>query len=171
MPSNNRLQRPAEAKQSAKILPMLAKAAALYRRQIAQGLDGNEREALKARVILRELFGGRINLKREGKGELWGESALQPAALLAVGYRVAACAGTGVSLEARSKGGNAQPPRVRDLLFGPANLRVTFEDGKTTDSSVTEGEVVVRDPLTHVVENIGNTELHALLVELKRAKN
>jgi hypothetical protein len=48
-------------------------------------------------------------------------------------------------------------------FFGPANLRVTFGDGKTTDSSVTEGEVVVRDPLTHAVENIGNTELHALL--------
>ena len=47
--------------------------------------------------------------------------------------------------------------------------RVTLGDGKTTDSSVTEGEVVVRDPLTHAVENIGNTELHALLVEFKSA--
>ena len=46
---------------------------------------------------------------------------------------------------------------------------MTLGDGKTTDSSVTEGEVVVRDPLTHAVENIGNTELHALLVELKSA--
>ena len=52
-------------------------------------------------------------------------------------------------------------------FFAPANLRVTLGDGSTTDSSVTEGEVLVRDPLTHAVENIGNTELHALLVELK----
>jgi len=51
--------------------------------------------------------------------------------------------------------------------FGPAELRVTSGDGKTTDSSVTESEVVVRDPLTHAVENIGKTELNALLVELK----
>jgi hypothetical protein len=36
---------------------------------------------------------------------------------------------------------------------------------------VTEGEVVVRDPLTHAVENIGTTELHALLVELKSGRH
>jgi quercetin dioxygenase-like cupin family protein len=51
-------------------------------------------------------------------------------------------------------------------FFGPGKLRVTFGDGKTTESTVTEGEVVVRDPLTHAVENIGTTEVHALLVEL-----
>jgi hypothetical protein len=52
-------------------------------------------------------------------------------------------------------------------FFGPGRLGVTFGDGKTTESTVTEGEVVVRDPLSHAVENIGTTEVHALLVELK----
>ena len=76
-------------------------------------------------------------------------------------------------LEYRLKPGQKEAmhshPAYVVYFFGPANLRVTLGDGKTTESSVTEGEVVVRDPLTHAVENIGNTELHALLVELKSA--
>lgn len=34
-----------ESKQSARVLTMLPRAADLYRRQVAQGLDGNAREA------------------------------------------------------------------------------------------------------------------------------
>ena len=41
---------------------MLPRAAEAYRRQIKLGLDGDEREALKARVLLRELFGGEVRL-------------------------------------------------------------------------------------------------------------
>ena len=32
----------------------------MYRKQIAAGSDGDPRAALKARVILRELFGGKV---------------------------------------------------------------------------------------------------------------
>ena len=78
------------ARRSAKILPMLTKAAALYRRQIAQGLDGNPREALKARVILRELL-GEIRLEPDANGSLWAVYGVQPAALVkratGTGYR------------------------------------------------------------------------------------
>jgi hypothetical protein len=84
-------QQPA-ARQSAKVLAALPKAAELYKRQIAQGLDGNEREALKARVFLRELL-GRINLKPEGE-ELWAEYGVAPTALLKVSGG-AAFAGSG----------------------------------------------------------------------------
>ena len=35
----------------------------LYRRQVAQGLDGNPQAALKARVFLRGWFGGKIRLE------------------------------------------------------------------------------------------------------------
>ena len=55
------------ARESAKILPMLTKAATLYRRQITAGLDGNAREALKARVILRDLL-GKVSLEPEKDG-------------------------------------------------------------------------------------------------------
>ena len=72
-----------EAQQSAKVLSILSKAAAMYRRRVDQGLDGDAPAALKARVFLRE-FLGRINLKREGNDELWAEYGVQPAALLRV---------------------------------------------------------------------------------------
>ena len=47
------------------------------------GLDGNAKEALKAREVLRQMFDGHMDLKREGE-ELWAEYSLQPGALLQV---------------------------------------------------------------------------------------
>jgi len=70
------------AKFAAEILLLLPRAAELYRRQIAKGLDGNPREALKSRVILREMFSGKIRLVPGEDGSLWAEYAYQPAALL-----------------------------------------------------------------------------------------
>jgi hypothetical protein len=32
---------------------------------------------------------------------------------------------------------------------------------------VTPGETLYRDPLSHAIENIGDTEVHALLIELE----
>jgi hypothetical protein len=55
-----------EAVQSAQVLSLLPKAAATYRRQIELGLSGNAREALKARVFLRDWFGGAIRLVPRG---------------------------------------------------------------------------------------------------------
>jgi hypothetical protein len=72
-----------DRKQSAKVLSMLPKAAELFRRQLAEGLKGDPRAALKARVTLREMCGGRIDLKREGD-ELWAEYGIQPAALVQI---------------------------------------------------------------------------------------
>jgi beta-alanine degradation protein BauB len=42
-------------------------------------------------------------------------------------------------------------------------------DGKTTEAELKTGEVLYRDPLTHAAENIGNTTMHLILVELKAA--
>ena len=48
---------------------MLPKAAELYCRQIALGLDGDSRAALKARVALRQLLvGGTVDVQREPDG-------------------------------------------------------------------------------------------------------
>lgn len=52
-----------EVKRTATVLAALPRAAAIYRQQIALGLDGDPRASLKARVILRRLFGGRIVLR------------------------------------------------------------------------------------------------------------
>jgi hypothetical protein len=65
-----------------RIAEFLPRAAELYKRQVAAGLDGDAREAAKARVVLRQMF-GRINLKREGK-MLFAEYTLKPEALLQV---------------------------------------------------------------------------------------
>ena len=40
-------------------------------------------------------------------------------------------------------------------------------DGKTTEAELKTGEVLYREPLTHAAENIGNTTMHLILVELK----
>jgi site-specific DNA recombinase len=70
------------AKASAKVLSMLPRAADAYRRQIEQRLDGDPRAVLKVRVILKELFRGKVRLVPEADGSLWAEYAFQPAALL-----------------------------------------------------------------------------------------
>ena len=43
-----------EFKPSAKVLAALPKAAEIFRRQIAKGIEGDEREVLRARVLLKE---------------------------------------------------------------------------------------------------------------------
>jgi hypothetical protein len=51
-----------QARHRVRVLAMLPKAAALYRQQIAEGLDGDLRAPSKARVILRQLVGGKITI-------------------------------------------------------------------------------------------------------------
>jgi len=68
--------------QSAKVFSMLPKAAALYRQQIAEGLDGDARAALKARVFLRDWFGGKIRLVPDAAGGLMAHWEINQAALL-----------------------------------------------------------------------------------------
>lgn len=43
-------------------------------------------------------------------------------------------------------------------------------DGKITEGTFNSGEVIYRDPLTHAAENIGDTPMHFILVELKQAR-
>jgi site-specific DNA recombinase len=71
------------AKESARLLSMLPRAAELYRRQVANGLSGDIREALKARVTLRNLVvDGKIVLSPGEGGSLWAKFSMQPAAIL-----------------------------------------------------------------------------------------
>lgn len=46
-----------------KALALMPRAAEIYRRQVALGLDGNPQVAQKARLFLREWFGGKIRLE------------------------------------------------------------------------------------------------------------
>ena len=69
------------------------------------------------------------------------------------------------------------PPGTKEQVHShPANVIYVLEggrfrnyaaDGKVTDGTLKTGDVIYRDPLTHAAENIGNTPLHLILVELK----
>jgi len=63
-------------KATAKVLAMLTKAAEEFRRQLALGLGGSERDVLRARVALRRHFGGEIRMVTEPTGGVvahWNE--------------------------------------------------------------------------------------------------
>jgi len=69
------------------------------------------------------------------------------------------------------------PPGVKEQVHShPAYMIYVLEggryrnyasDGKTTEGELKSGEVLFREPLTHAAENIGNTPMHMILVELK----
>lgn len=56
-------------------------AAELYKKQIADGLDGNPEAATKACTILRDML-GEIRLKPASDGGLWAEYGMNPATLI-----------------------------------------------------------------------------------------
>lgn len=64
-----------------KAFTMLPRAAEAYRRQITLGLEGEPRAALKARSILREIFGGEIRLVPEPDDGLTAHWNLRASAL------------------------------------------------------------------------------------------
>jgi hypothetical protein len=70
------------AKQSAKVLNMLPKAAEAARREIAEALAGNSRASLKARVMLREAYNGEIKLVPDEDGGLVAHWNLRTTVLL-----------------------------------------------------------------------------------------
>ena len=61
---------------------------------------------------------------------------------------------------------HSHPAYVIYVLAG-GTYRNYAADGKTTEGELKTGEVLYREPLTHAAENIGNTTLHMILVELK----
>jgi site-specific DNA recombinase len=69
------------AKQSARVLSMLPRAAETIRREIAAAL-GDSRASLKARTILRDVYEGKIQLRPQPGGGLTAHWNFQPIALL-----------------------------------------------------------------------------------------
>jgi len=69
------------------------------------------------------------------------------------------------------------PPGAKEKLHShPAYVIYVIEggkvrnhavDGSTSESELATGATLYRDPLTHWAENIGNTTIHLILVELK----
>jgi|SRR5436309_4488872 len=61
---------------------------------------------------------------------------------------------------------HSHPAYVIYVLTG-GRYRNYAADGKTTEGALQTGDVLYRDPLTHAAENIGDTTMHMILVELK----
>jgi len=65
---------------------------------------------------------------------------------------------------------HSHPAYVIYVLEG-GRYRNYASDGKISEGELKTGEVLFREPLTHASENIGDTSLHMILVELKTEKS
>jgi beta-alanine degradation protein BauB len=76
-------------------------------------------------------------------------------------------------LEYHLKPGENEPmhshPRGFVYTLADAKLKISFPDGHTEDVVMKAGEAHWREAVTHAAENIGNTEAHAIALELKKA--
>ncbi len=54
------------------------------------------------------------------------------------------------------------------IVMSPARMRMTSYVGGVTEMDLAEGQVSFAKPVTHAGENVGTTELHEFIVELKR---
>lgn len=62
---------------------------------------------------------------------------------------------------------HSHPCGVLVYYFTDSNMRGSSPGGEVKESHNHAGDVVWRDPVTHFTENIGQSEVHALLVEPK----
>jgi quercetin dioxygenase-like cupin family protein len=56
-------------------------------------------------------------------------------------------------------------------VLGGAKLKFTFPDGRSEEKTAATGEAIWRDPVTHAVENVGDTDAHAIAVDLKSGQH
>jgi quercetin dioxygenase-like cupin family protein len=61
---------------------------------------------------------------------------------------------------------HSHPRHVLHVLSG-GTMRSHTPDGKSSEARLESGQVVYREPLTHWAENIGDTTVRVLLIELK----
>ena len=77
-------------------------------------------------------------------------------------------------LELKLKPGESEPmhshPEYLVYFLSPAKMRMTGLDGSEKEVGLTRGQVSIGPPVTHAGENIGGTELHELIIELKDGK-
>jgi beta-alanine degradation protein BauB len=61
---------------------------------------------------------------------------------------------------------HSHPAGVVYVLSG-AKLKFTYPGGRTEERAAATGETIWRDPTTHAVENVGDTEAHAIAIDVK----
>jgi beta-alanine degradation protein BauB len=71
----------------------------------------------------------------------------------------------------------SEPGDVEPMHSHPANVvyvitggkvRFTFPDGTTNEAELKAGDTLFRDPVVHASANIGKTQVHLIIVELKK---
>src|SRR5437660_6858662 len=74
-------------------------------------------------------------------------------------------------LEYRLKVGEKEPmhshPAGVVYVLSGAKLKFSYPDGRTEEKAAATGETIWRDPTTHAVENVGDTEAHVIAIDLK----
>lgn len=58
-------------------------------------------------------------------------------------------------------------PACLVYVIRPAKMLITTPDGLRREVDLLAGELLWRDDMSHAVANIGNTEAHLLVIELK----
>jgi len=75
-------------------------------------------------------------------------------------------------LEYRLKPGEKEPthshPAGVVYVLGGATLKFSYPDGHTKERTAATGDTIWREPVTHAVENIGKTEAHVIVIDLKK---
>ncbi len=71
-----------------------------------------------------------------------------------------------VSNPGDKEGWHSHPAMIVYVVTG-GTLRVSTPDGKSSDVEFKAGDTIYRAPITHSTVNVGKTQLHAILVELK----
>jgi beta-alanine degradation protein BauB len=64
---------------------------------------------------------------------------------------------------------HSHPAGVVYVLSG-GKAKFTYPDGKTEEKTASAGEAIWREPTTHAVENVGETEFHVVAIDFKIPK-
>ncbi len=59
-------------------------------------------------------------------------------------------------------------PDYVSVYLNATKVKVTTPDGKTVEKDRKAGEVQYNSPVTHALENIGTTDQHVIVIELKK---
>ena len=73
-----------------------------------------------------------------------------------------------VKIKPGEKEGMHTHPATTHFPFAPAKVKVTYPDGKTVTREGQPGGAIWVGPEKHAIENLGDTEIHAYIVELKQ---
>jgi hypothetical protein len=107
----------------------------------------------------------RIDFVGQGSTEQWGTAGISPRYKVLIENRYTRV------YDIRIASGEKEPQHTHHdrvvICFSGAELRHLFPDGKTETSSMKTGEIAWRKGSTHVGENRGKTDFHAVAVEPK----